>query len=41
MDRVPTHKKLFSHALRLDFASVAQGSVALVLACTIAYLIQG
>lgn len=41
MNREPVHRKLFAHALRLDFASVAQGSVALVLACTVAYLIQG
>lgn len=41
MDRDPVHRKLISHALRLDLASVAQGGVALVLACTVAYLIQG
>ncbi len=35
------HRKLMAHALRLDLASVAQTSVALVLACTVAYLIQG
>lgn len=33
-------RKLLGHALRLDFASIAQGGVALVLACTVAYLIQ-
>lgn len=39
MDRQPT-RKLLSHALRLDIASIAQGSVALLVACTVAYLIQ-
>lgn len=41
MDHEPAHRKLIAHALRLDLASVAQGSVAMVLACTVAYLIQG
>lgn len=40
MDQQPTTRKLIAHALRLDFASVAQGSVALLVACTVAYLIQ-
>lgn len=41
MDHEPVRRKLIAHALRLDIASVAQGGVALVLACTVAYLIQG
>lgn len=39
MDHQPT-RKLLSHALRLDFASIAQGGVAMLVACTVAYLIQ-
>lgn len=33
-------KSVWSRALRLDMASVAEGSVALLVACGIAYLIQ-
>jgi hypothetical protein len=39
MDPRPS-RKLLAHALRLDFASIAQGGVALLVACTVAYLIQ-
>ncbi|MEP6832255.1 MAG: hypothetical protein ABJB74_02630 [Gemmatimonas sp.] len=40
MERPTSRPKLLAHALRLDFASLAQSGVALVLACTVAYLIQ-
>lgn len=40
MDRPTPKPKLLAHALRLDFSSIAQSGVALVLACTVAYLIQ-
>lgn len=40
MERPTSRPKLLAHALRLDFTSIAQGGVALVVACTIAYLIQ-
>lgn len=33
-------KRVLSRALRLDIASVAEGGVALLLACGVAYLIQ-
>lgn len=33
-------KSVLSRALRLDMASVAEGGVALLVACGIAYLIQ-
>ena len=41
MDRPTSRPKLLAHALRLDLSSLAQSGVALVLACTVAYLIQG
>lgn len=42
MDRQPASQKLLTRALRLDFASIAQGGVAMVIACSLAYLvIQG
>ncbi len=40
MDRPTSRRKLIAHALRLDFSSLAQGGVALVVACAVAYLIQ-
>ncbi|MEO7361667.1 MAG: hypothetical protein ABI120_15155 [Gemmatimonadaceae bacterium] len=39
MDRQRTPQKLIAHALRLDFESIAQGGVAMVVACMLAYLI--
>lgn len=41
MAQPSSRPKIFGHVVRLDFASLAQGGVALVLACTVAYLISG
>ncbi len=40
MDQRTPRRKLLAHALRFDFSSLAQSGVALVVACTVAYLIQ-